>query len=237
MKFNYGITEFKPLLVNPSQQELETFYNRELKRAPKYLFKEGTMMKMELYGELPQAKNYKTKMVFWLENVTNVTKTGKTQYINGQGIASYSDKMNKPGIYNNFRPAKKGEAILAEFMSVLTPWKKNLEKFAKGEFPNNFIDVDKIFSEDYSDIQKVLKKGNSVMAYIGAVGDTYLESEVYSKKVLSTMTGNLNPIIDALSNPYTSFYKNMAPIQEQLVFGEVEIVKEEPKEDYNQLPF
>jgi hypothetical protein len=41
----------------------------------------------------------------------------------------------------------------------------------------------------------------------------------------------LNPIIEALSSQYTSFYGNVAPIQENFVLGSLTSPAPAPKED------
>ena len=242
VKMYYGITDFKPMIVNPNKKELGSFLGKELKYDPKYVFeKDGvSKVKLDIFGTLPEGNNAKTKVSFWIEDRKDISKSGKQKYINGQGLTSYNlEKLPKHIYTKNFRPCYVGEELLVLFLSKLLSWKVDLLKMKAGEYPDNFINLMSILEEDYSEIEKALSKERTVKAYIGVLSqNNYLESAVYNKMFLNSMSKNLNPIIEALNSQYTSFYGNVAPIQENFIYAPVNAIPLPQANDFDDnLPF
>lgn len=223
VKMYYGITDFKPMIVNPNKKELGSFLGKELKYDPKYVFEKNgvSKVKLDIFGTLPEGNNAKTKVSFWLEDRLDISKSGKQKHINGQGLTTYNlEKLPKHIYTKNFRPCYVGEEVLALFLSKLLSWKVDLLKMKAGETPENFVNITNLLKEDYSELERAISKDRTVKAYIGVLSqNNYLESAVYNKMFLNSMSKNLNPIIEALNSQYTSFYGNVAPIQETFVFA------------------
>ena len=234
-KMYYGITDFKPMLVNPTQDELSAFLGREVKFSPKYTFeKDGvSKLRIDVYGELPEGENSKTKLSVWCENRLDISKSGKQKQINGQGLTTYNtEKLPKHLHKASFRPSYVGEETLAMFLSKLLSWKVDLGKMKGNEVPNNFVDMQKIFNGDYSQLDQAVGKDRTVKVYVGVTSNKdFLESAVYPRIILSSFASNLNPIIDELNSQYGGFYGNIAPIQETFTLGVIGGSVVEPQEE------
>jgi hypothetical protein len=242
LKMYYGITDFKPMIVNPNKKELSNFLGKELKYDPKYIFEKNGIdkLKLDIYGVLPEGNNSKTKVSFWFEDRLDISKSGKQKYINGQGLTSYNlEKLPKHIYTKNFRESYVGEEFLVNFLSKLLSWKVDVLKMKAGEYPDNFINVPNLFKENFSEIEKSISRDKTVKVYVGVVSqNNYLESAIYNKLFLNSMAKNLNPIIEALSSQYTSFYGNIAPIQENFVLGPVNTTPPPKEDDFDEnLPF
>jgi hypothetical protein len=241
LKMYYGITDFKPMLVNPNKAELAFFLEKEVKNDPKYDFhKDGVdKLRIDVYGVLPEGDNFKTKVSFWLENRLDISKSGKQKYINGQGLTTYNlEKLPKHIYSKNFREAYVGEETLVNFLSKTLSWKVDVLKMKPGEVPDNFINVSDLFKGRFSEIGKTT--GKTVKVYVGAITkDGFTSTAIYNKLFLNSMAKNLNPLIEALSSQYTSFYGNVAPIQENFVLGSLSAPAPEPRaDDFDEnLPF
>jgi len=95
-KLFYGVSTFIPSMINPNKAALASFLGKDLEKEPEYLTtkdidgKQVRVLKLDIWGTLPQAENTKTKITFWLEARHDISKSGKQKYINGQGLTSYS---------------------------------------------------------------------------------------------------------------------------------------------------
>lgn len=225
VKMWYGITDFKPLLINPNKQDLEKFLGRTISYDPRYEFeKDGRFtVKLDIYGVLPKANDQNTKLTLWLDRELDVSRNGNQKFINGQGLTSYKTEGLPKTIYTkNFRKAYRGEEGIAMFLSKLTPWKIHLEKMTDGQTPEYFVDIERLLKGDVSFIQKLLGLKNTIKVYVGVVPSGtsgFMESIVYPKLFLNTLATNMTPMINALTSQYTPFKGNIAPIQETFEQG------------------
>jgi hypothetical protein len=98
-----------------------------------------------------------------------------------------------------------------------------MDKFKDGEFPNHFMDMERLLKGDVHDIEKVFKTKNTIKVYLGVVPTSkgFLEQIVYPKCFQHSISTSCKGIMDALGNQYTPFKGNVAPLQEVFTLGEV----------------
>lgn len=234
-KLFYGITTFVPELINPNKQTLGAYLGRDLEKEPEYLTSKDIdgkltrVLKLDIWGVLPEADNTKTKVTFWLEARHDVSKSGKQKYINGQGFTSYNEDpsvMNKTKNWyygDNQRKAMVGEDLVVNFFIILKNWETELSKYSlkDGDIPSIFLPLEKLFKQDYSDISPLFEEKRGIKVYVGITtrekdDKTYYDMSIYTKAFMKDYPGikSYAKIIDALKGEYSSFKKNIAPISE-----------------------
>jgi hypothetical protein len=243
----YGVGSFQPLMINPNSKDLGTFLNRQINTEPQYLTtknidgKDVKSLRIDIWGILPKV-DVKTKITFWLEGRYDVSRSGKTKMINGQGFATYVEDLsilnkNKNWYYtDNARKCIKGEDIVVDFFVKLMNWETELSKFTlkDGDTPQIFLPVENLFKGDFSDLQKLVLENKTIKVYAGIKSrqvdnNTYYDMEIYSKAFMKDNPNKkgAKEIIDALMGEYSSFSGNIAPISETLEEFNIEAVKAE----------
>ena len=88
-----------------------------------------------------------------------------------------------------------------------------------GDIPSIFLPLEKLFKQDYSDINPLFEEGRGIRVYVGirsseGNGKTYYDMDIYTKAFIKDYAGtkNFDKIINALKGEYSSFKKNIAPI-------------------------
>jgi hypothetical protein len=248
-KLFYGVSTFIPSMINPNKSTLSEFLGRDLEKEPEYLTtkdldgKQVRVLKLDIWGTLPQAENTKTKITFWLEARHDISRSGKQKYINGQGLTSYNEDpsvMNKNKMWyygENQRKAMVGEDTVVDFFINLKNWETDLSKYTMrdGDIPSIFLPLEKLFKQDYSDINPLFEEGRGIRVYVGirsseSNGKTYYDMDIYTKAFIKDYPGakNFDKIINALKGEYSSFKKNIAPITANfLEFDPNELMSEE----------
>lgn len=246
----YGVGSFQPIMVNPNAKDLGLFLNRQIPNEPQYITtksldgKEFKSLRIDVWGTLPKV-DVKTKVTFWLEGRYDVSKSGKTKMINGQGFATYVEDLNilnknKTWYFvDNAKKCLKGEDIVVDFFIKLMNWETDLSKFTlkEGDTPQIFLPVEKLFNGDFSDLQNLVNDNKTIKVYCGIKSrqvdnNTYYDMEIYSKAFMKDNPNKkgAKEIIDALMNEYSGFSGNIAPISETLEVFNVEEVQAMKKE-------
>jgi hypothetical protein len=232
-KLFYGVTTFVPQLINPTKAQLSEFLGKDLEKDPEYLTtkdvegKQVRVLKLDIWGVLPEAEDTKTKITFWLEARHDISRSGKQKYINGQGLTSYNEDpsvMNKNKMWyygDNQRKAMVGEDLVVDFFINLKNWETDLSKYTlkEGDIPGIFLPLEKLFKQDYSDINPLFEEGRGIKVYVGITsresdGKTYYDMSIYTKAFIKDYPGikSFDKIINSLRGEYSSFKKNVAPI-------------------------
>jgi hypothetical protein len=232
-KLFYGVTTFVPQLINPTKAQLSEFLGKDLEKDPEYLTtkdvegKQVRVLKLDIWGVLPEAEDTKTKITFWLEARHDISRSGKQKYINGQGLTSYNEdpsvmNRNKMWYYgDNQRKAMVGEDLVVDFFINLKNWETDLSKYTlkDGDIPSIFLPLEKLFKQDYSDINPLFEEGRGIKVYVGITsresdGKTYYDMSIYTKAFIKDYPGikSFDKIINSLRGEYSSFKKNVAPI-------------------------
>jgi hypothetical protein len=232
-KLFYGVTTFVPQLINPTKAKLSEFLGKDLEKDPEYLTtkdvegKQVRVLKLDIWGVIPEAEDTKTKITFWLEARHDISRSGKQKYINGQGLTSYNEDpavMNKNKVWyygDNQRKAMVGEDLVVDFFINLKNWETDLSKYTlkEGDIPSIFLPLEKLFKQDYSDISPLFEEGRGIKVYVGITsreseGKTYYDMSIYTKAFIKDYPGikSFDKIINSLRGEYSAFKKNVAPI-------------------------
>jgi hypothetical protein len=232
-KLFYGVTTFVPQLINPTKAKLSEFLGKDLEKDPEYLTtkdvegKQVRVLKLDIWGVIPEAEDTKTKITFWLEARHDISRSGKQKYINGQGLTSYNEDpavMNKNKVWyygDNQRKAMVGEDLVVDFFINLKNWETDLSKYSlkEGDIPSIFLPLEKLFKQDYSDISPLFEEGRGIKVYVGITsreseGKTYYDMSIYTKAFIKDYPGikSFDKIINSLRGEYSAFKKNVAPI-------------------------
>lgn len=238
----YGCGVFQPLMVNPNANDLGTFLNKKFEKEPEYLttkFIDGQNVKslrIDVWGTIPSVE-VKTKITFWLEGRHDVSRSGNSKFINGQGLTTYNLEgvnKNKTWYYTeNARKALVGEEQLMTFVIKLMNIENRLDKYTlkDGDTPEFLLPVADFFKGEVNLLQDLVNKGNEIKVYFGITpreidGKTYYDMVAYNKEFAYAKAKTPTPIINALNGEYSTFTKNIAPISETLeVFDPSTIVK------------
>jgi hypothetical protein len=135
IKMHTGVQNFKVVSVNPTKEELESFYGRELKYTPEYISKtsvtdadgdrEVDQIRLDFYLE-NEDLGLKEKIQFYVENTHQKSSTGKFKVLNAFGKDTWLDKESiqsgqmpsNMGWYmsEGVKVAKRGEAEVISFL-------------------------------------------------------------------------------------------------------------------------
>jgi len=114
-----------------------------------------------------------------------------------------------------------GEDTVVDFFINLKNWETDLSKYTMrdGDVPSIFLPLEKLFKQDYSDINSLFEEGRGIKVYVGirsseSNGKTYYDMDLYTKAFIKDYPGakNFDKIINALKGEYSAFKKNIAPI-------------------------
>lgn len=208
-KLYTGAENFKVITVNPSKEELETLYGREINFDPEYI---GTTKVSDSDGEreVPQIRldfylaneenTITTKIQFYIADTHHKSQTGKYKVINSFGRDTWLDQdaiKNKEvpsnmSWYNadGVKVAKRGEVELISFLVNLLNLPFNLDKVDDISEAYARIDKDewvKIFSGDVSLLRNIVgSTANKVGVLLGVKtkGDGKLVQTTYNRSTL-----------------------------------------------------
>ena len=225
----YGIVEFTPLLVNPTRTELNEFLNIKGEGKIEYNKPAGKTeegvdfpetVRIDIWGET----NLKRKecIAFYLTNQEIESKTGKKQWINGQGISQWStpEQINaNPAVSSwycteNMRPCLKGEENIVQFFIKLL---NIYTKYTAGadSCPSTFIDTEALFKGDFKELQAAVNQKKHVELYQGIIqkdvkGEMKYVTYLYPYMVLNPKQKINEPaILAVLTNEFGGFKRNI----------------------------
>ena len=135
IKLHTGVQNFKVVMVNPTKEELEAFYGRELKYTPEYISKssvkdsdgerEVDQLRLDFYLKNEEL-DLKEKIQFYVENTHQKSSSGKFKVLNAYGKDTW---LNKDQIQSGVMPdnmqwylpdgvkvAKRGESEVIAFL-------------------------------------------------------------------------------------------------------------------------
>jgi hypothetical protein len=160
-----GLAEFKVLKFNPTRQELNQILGREDAETDTEIVYTGVSSEtnartIRVTVWLQEVTTgFKTPVSFFLEDRDLVSRSGKNQYINAVGAASYVDKEENLQDWfrkaMTYRKAKKGEE---ELMNFLRGWLVGIElNIEKGGYKNNILlDMNKLFNNNLRELNELI---------------------------------------------------------------------------------
>lgn len=213
VKLYTGAENFKVVAVNPTKEELEKMYNRELNFTPEYI---GTAKITDADGEreVPQIRldfflanednSITTKLQFYVANTHHKSSTGKFKCINSFGRDAWLDEEAvkskvMPGNMNWYNPdgvkvARRGEVELISYLVNLLNLPFNLDKVSDVSEAYARIDKDewsKIFAGDVSLLREIVGGTNNkigVLLGVKTKGDGKLVQATFNKHTLRQFT-------------------------------------------------
>ena len=247
----YGIVEFTPLLVNPTREELNQFLNITSTSKIEYNKPEGIdekgnkfpeSVRIDIWGETNLGR--KECIAYYLNNQVIESSTGKTQYINGQGISQWSTPEQisaNPAVSSwycteNMRPCLKGEENIVQFFIKLL---NSYTRYTPGETcPNVFIDTEALFKGNFKELQDAVNQKKHVEVYQGIIqkdvkGEMKYVTYLYPYLVLNPKQKiNIGAIEKQLTDSFGGFKRN---ITDWNISKELKAFDVAPKQD--DLPF
>lgn len=188
-----GLFTAHVVAVNPTSEELGKLLNTTIEKEPEYtgVAQDSGAKRVTISFWLKEEKQgHLFNVRFNLEDTVNVSKTGKTQYINSIGNSSYAeDESNLPAFFtqNNrsVRKAHKGEELLYKFLSK---WLSNLDY----EDPSTelMLNWKKLISGKTDELRDAIKNFDSqlicALATVRTAEDGKEYQGVYSYEFLSS---------------------------------------------------
>lgn len=214
-KYYTGVENFIVTAVNPSKDDLEKLWGREIQFTPEYL---GTQTVSDADGEreAPQARidfflvsdgddPIRTKVSFYITNTHHKSQTGKLKVINAYGDDTWlTEEDIKAGTlpanmswYDNtgVKIAKRGEAELIDFVKNLLNIAFNNAKTVNkkdaiaGITDDQWVDI---FKGDYTVLRHIIASTNNKVGLALGVKtsatDNTLRQEIYNRKSLRQYT-------------------------------------------------
>lgn len=169
-----GVIPYQVLAINPTKDELHNIGLTFVKTEPNYqrtFENDGEERKSTIVDvwlkSTPTPKNPDldmiTKVTFFINNEPFTSKTGKQQYVNIYGRTAWAEDPsgldgNEWFINKDARPAHKGEEDLYKFLFA---WLNMSYEPKRDKLNPCRIDVQKLFNEDYSELQTIVKQAES----------------------------------------------------------------------------
>jgi hypothetical protein len=213
VKLYTGAENFKVVAVNPTKEELEKMYDRELNFTPEYI---GTTKVTDGDGEreVPQIRldfflanednSITTKLQFYVANTHHKSATGKFKCINSFGKDAWLDEEAvkskvMPGNMTWYNPdgvkvARRGEVELISYLVNLLNLPFNLDKVSDVSECYARIDKDewaKIFAGDVTLLREIIGGTNNkvgVLLGVKTKGDGKLVQATLNKHTLRQFT-------------------------------------------------
>ena len=213
VKLYTGAENFKVVAVNPTKEELEKMYDRELNFTPEYV---GTTKVSDADGEreVPQVRldfflanednSITTKLQFYVANTHHKSSTGKFKCINSFGKDAWLDEdsvksKTMPSNMSWYNPdgvkvARRGEVELISYLVNLLNLPFNLDKVSDVSEAYARIDKDewtKIFAGDVTLLREIVGGTNNkigVLLGVKTKGDGKLVQGSFNKHTLRQFT-------------------------------------------------
>ena len=214
-KFFTGVENFNVVAVNPTKEQLEELYGREINYDPEYTGtqtvsdsdgeREVPQVRLDFYLNNNDADNpITTKASFYVMNTHHKSQTGKIKVINDFGKTTWlvEDDVKSKTVPSNMqwynisglKVAKRGEEEVVDFIANLLnlPW--DLTKLS--DPAQAFAKFDKeqwaaIFGGDFSYVQGIIEGTNNkigVALGVKVADDQSLRQVIFNKKTLRQYT-------------------------------------------------
>lgn len=209
-KYYTGIQNFTVTAVNPSKEELEKLWGREIQFDPEYISKktvsdadgerEVSQVRLDFYITSSGAEVINTKATFYISNTHHKSQTNKLKVINAYGKDAWISEADIKAKQvpsnmqwfdtNGMKVAKRGEVELIDFLKNLLNIAMNLDKLVNKEdgyarvTPEEWADI---FNGDYTMLRDLVKTTNNKVGLALGVktsSDNSLRQVVYTKKAL-----------------------------------------------------
>lgn len=218
-KFFTGVENFKVMAVNPSKDELEALYGREISYEPEYIgtqtVKDGDgereveQLRLDFYLDNDDAGNtITTKASFYVMNTHHMSQTGKVKVINDFGKTTWltKDQIQSKDVPDNMswyntsglKVAKRGEEEVIDFIANLLnlPW--DLTKMGDPSDGHAKFEKDKwadMFKGNFLYLQSIIETTNNKVGLalgVKVADDQSLRQTVCTKKSLRqyVLSGN-----------------------------------------------
>jgi len=214
-KFFTGVENFNVVAVNPTKEQLEELYGREISYEPEYI---GTQTVSDSDGEreVPQVRldfylnnndgdnPITTKASFYVINTHHKSQTGKIKVINDFGKTTWlvEDDVKSKTVPSNMqwynisglKVAKRGEEEVVDFIANLLnlPWDlTKLSDPAQAHAKFDKAQWDAIFAGNYDYIQGIVSGTNNkigVALGVKVADDQSLRQVIFNKKSLRQYT-------------------------------------------------
>ena len=242
VKYYTGVENFKVVAVNPSKEELEAIYGRELNFTPEYIgetdVEDGDgkrvvpQYRIDLYLA-NEDNSITTKAQFYIADTHHLSATGKYKVINDFGRTTWLTKediqsktlpenmqwFNQSGL----KVAKRGEDHLIDFLVNLLNLPYKIEELSDVSNAHAYITSEnwaKIFSGDTSLLSGIINNTNNKIGLLLGVktkADGKLVQTVYNRKTLRQYTKSSNR-----AGKYSYLAKDVAASKAAGAFGNVE---------------
>mgnify|MGYP003642757904 CR=1 FL=1 len=242
VKYYTGVENFKVVAVNPSKEELETIYGRELNFTPEYLgeteVEDGDgkrtvpQYRIDLYLA-NEDDSITTKVQYYIADTHHLSATNKYKVINSFGKATWltqEDIQNKTLPENmqwfnatGIKIAKRGEEYLVDCLVNLLnlPFKIDELVDPSEAFASiNAAQWANIFKGDVSLIQGIINNTNNKVGFLLGVktkADGKLVQTVYNRKPLRQFTKS-----STRANKYDYLRKDLLASTNAGAFGNVD---------------
>lgn len=218
-KFFTGVENFKVVAVNPSKEELEALYGREINYEPEYIGtqnvsdgdgeREVPQVRLDFFLDNGDAENpITTKVSFYVMNTHHKSTTGKYKVINSFGKSTWlteEDLRGKtvPGNMNwydttGLKAAKRGEEEVVDFIANLLnlPW--DLTKVADPS--DAYAEIEKeqweqIFKGNFTYLKEIIESTNNKVGLAMGVKvgeDQSMRQVIFNRKSLRQYTKSSN---------------------------------------------
>lgn len=214
-KYYTGVENFKVIAVNPTKEELEKLFDRELNYTPEYVdtttVKDGDgerevpQVRIDFYLSNDDPDNpISVKESFYISNTHHASQTGKVKVINDFGKTTWLTKesIKSKNIPDNMswysisgmKVAKRGEEEVVDFIVNLLNLPFNADKVKDlSEMHAKFEKErwDDMFKGDFSYIQTIIEGTNNkvgVALGVKVADDQSMKQVVFNKKTLRQYT-------------------------------------------------
>lgn len=248
-KLYTGVENFKVLAVNPSKEELEKIYGREIDYDPEYLSetnvsdadgeREVKQVRFDFFLTNDDVDNpINTKISYYVSNTHHKGQSGKIRVINAYGRTTWlteEDIRNKTLPSNmqwfddtKLKVAKRGEEELIGFLVNLLnlPWDlSKLTDKSEAEAVISSDDWKNIFNGDFSLIKNVISSTNNKIGLLLGVktkGNGTMQQSFYGAHTLRQFTLSSNK-----ADKYKWLHKDLSETKAAGALGNVEFGPED----------
>jgi len=218
-KFFTGVENFKVVAVNPTKEELEKLFGREISYEPEYIStqtvsdsdgeREAPQVRIDFFLNNEDPDNpIATKASFYVIDTHHKSQTGKFRVINDFGKTTWLTKEDIQGktVPSNMswyqtsgmKVAKRGEEELIDFIANLLNLPFKLDGLADVSSAHAKFEKERweaIFKGDYSYIKEVIESTNNkvgVALGVKIADDKVMRQVIFNKKTLRQYTLSSN---------------------------------------------
>lgn len=242
-KLYTGAENFKVVGVNPTKEEMEAIYGREINYEPEYVGtttvkdsdgeREVTQVRIDFYLQSEGEDPINTKASFYVANTHHKSQTQKIKVINDFGKTTWLTEQDiKEGTvpqnmswYNQsgIKVARRGEEEVIDFIVNLLNLPFDLTKIedpseAHAKFSKD--DLDKMFKGDTSLLKSIIDGTNNKIGVILGVktkADGGLQQSLFNRKTMRQYT-----ISSTRANKFQYIAKDIADAKANGAFGNVD---------------